>query len=707
MRGLSEVHFKLLFLSGLFVLFTHNLLYASDKYWNDYRLPLTDRIQTCLDAPGEEISLNLPSEFLDQNDEIKLYIKFQSYLYDGADSVPKPGFSRWRPHVRVNKHFFSGHYPISVSKFPAEQDYTLNIDSELFEPGDNTITLSFIRNSGSDKHKSIGSHNCLKLIYKQVSFPQAPTSTVKLLVKSTPTGADAYIGGVYKGTTPLNIDLEAGSYNVKVSKAGFNPESQQTYLSGNSKRISFDLEKEHYQVVINSSPSDADAYVNGEHRGRTPLYLDLAPDTYKVKISKPGFKSDAQSITVASSRKRISFDLEPAPILLEVTSIPSGAAAYIDGTRKGQTPLKIEIKPGSHNVKLSKQGYRTDSKVVTLENKNEKVSFNLAQQTKTINVDTNIEKVSVYIDDDLKGYTPLTDVKVGLGKHNIRLQKEGYNEIQEKVTITKDTANIFRDLQKAIVQAAVVEVEQQNQNINDVDKDRVNSNSPPLSKLALVIGNSGYQDSPLKNPVNDAEDISNVLHKLGFEVITETNATKRKMLEAVYRFEDKLRRADIGLFFYAGHGMQMEGTNYLLPIGTNVHSAIDVEFEAVNVSRILGKMKEAGNLLNIVILDACRNSPFRGFIRSSEKGLARMDAPVGTIIAYATSPGSVAYDGDGRNGIFTKHLIAALQEESLTVRNIFDKAGIGVMEETNSQQVPWIHSSPMKPLYISGKAPVN
>ena len=167
------------------------------------------------------------------------------------------------------------------------------------------------------------------------------------------------------------------------------------------------------------------------------------------------------------------------------------------------------------------------------------------------------------------------------------------------------------------------------------------------NRVALVIGNGEYSASPLKNPVNDATDIANLLEKLDFEVIKETNASKKEMLAAVNRFSSQLKKSEVGIFYFAGHGMQINNRNYLIPIGVNVFEESDVEYEAVDTGRIISKMRTAENKLNVIILDACRNNPFQRSFRSSSQGLARMDAPKGTIIAYTTSPGSIAADGKG------------------------------------------------------------
>lgn len=215
------------------------------------------------------------------------------------------------------------------------------------------------------------------------------------------------------------------------------------------------------------------------------------------------------------------------------------------------------------------------------------------------------------------------------------------------------------------------------------------------SRVALVIGNGTYSTAPLENPTNDAQDMASTLRKLGFEVIEKRNADKRQMIAAIDEFADYLENAEIGLFYYAGHGMQIRGQNYLIPVEVTVNSESDVEFEAVNAARVLGKMRQANTKLNVVILDACRNNPFKRSFRTAEQGLARMDAPIGTIIAYSTSPGSVAADGIGRNGLYTEHLLKVIQTPGLNIQDIFNEAGMMVMRATQQQQVPWTSNTPI------------
>jgi len=221
-------------------------------------------------------------------------------------------------------------------------------------------------------------------------------------------------------------------------------------------------------------------------------------------------------------------------------------------------------------------------------------------------------------------------------------------------------------------------------------------------RLALVIGNSEYRSSPLKNPVRDARDISAALQKLGFQVIYEENATRRRMDDAVRAFYSKLRNSETGLFYYAGHGMQVKGRNFLIPVDARIETESDIEHESIDLGRVLGKMEDAGNPVNIVILDACRDNPFARSFRSSGAGLARMDAPVGSIVAYATSPESVAADGTGQNGIYTKHLLRQMMMPGLTIEQVFKAVRNNVINETNHKQVPWESTSLRGDFYFSG-----
>ena len=211
------------------------------------------------------------------------------------------------------------------------------------------------------------------------------------------------------------------------------------------------------------------------------------------------------------------------------------------------------------------------------------------------------------------------------------------------------------------------------------------------NRIALIVGNSSYRDAPLRNPANDAADMANTLENLGFKVNKLLDADSRTMKRAIRSFGKELSQDDtVGLFYFAGHGLQVGGINYLVPINAHIESEADIEYEAINAGRILSQMSLAGNGLNLVILDACRNNPFARSFRSSTRGLARMEAPKGSLILYATSPGDVAADGEGENGLFTEKLIETINREGLTIEEVFKQTAIAVNNASNSAQVPYI-----------------
>lgn len=228
---------------------------------------------------------------------------------------------------------------------------------------------------------------------------------------------------------------------------------------------------------------------------------------------------------------------------------------------------------------------------------------------------------------------------------------------------------------------------------------KITRKSKPLKqndRLALIIGNAEYtHGGKLLNPVNDANSISKVLKDLGFEVMVYENASQTQMKRAIDLFGRKLKNYKVGLFFYAGHGLQVDGSNYLVPINANLQSKNDVEYDCVQAGRILAKMEAAGSKTNIIILDACRNNPFeRSWTRNTKGGgLAFMNAPAGSLIAYATSPGKTASDGRGSNGLYTSSLLKHIKTSNISVLEMFQRVRNSVMENSESKQTPWESTS--------------
>lgn len=212
-------------------------------------------------------------------------------------------------------------------------------------------------------------------------------------------------------------------------------------------------------------------------------------------------------------------------------------------------------------------------------------------------------------------------------------------------------------------------------------------------RVALVVGNSAYPSTPLRNPLNDARAIAEALRRYGFEVRLTENARQRDLRRAIVEFGLDLREADVGLFYFAGHGLQVNGRNFVVPIDATINSEVEVEVEAVDVGAVLARMETARSRLNIVILDACRDNPYTRGFRSVARGLASTEAPTGTVIGYATAPGRVALDGAGANGLYTEELLRAMAVPDLKIEEVFKRVRKSVTDRTRGSQVPWEASS--------------
>jgi formylglycine-generating enzyme required for sulfatase activity len=232
-------------------------------------------------------------------------------------------------------------------------------------------------------------------------------------------------------------------------------------------------------------------------------------------------------------------------------------------------------------------------------------------------------------------------------------------------------------------------------------------------RVALVIGNSGYGKSDalpqLRNPSNDARDIAAALRANGFSSVSLVlDADYRRMREAITQFGGELKNAgpnSVGLFYYAGHGVQDGGRNYLIPLGTSISNPMGLEYDTIDAQRVLAFMEEAGNRVNIVILDACRDNPFPVLTKfrsasAPSAGLAQMKGPAGSFIAFAAAEGQKASDGEGRNGLFTQQLLESLRQPDSSIDTVFTRVTAGVAEKTQRQQVPWRTSSLTSAFYF-------
>ncbi len=224
------------------------------------------------------------------------------------------------------------------------------------------------------------------------------------------------------------------------------------------------------------------------------------------------------------------------------------------------------------------------------------------------------------------------------------------------------------------------------------------------TRVALVLGNATYSGRPLANPVNDADLVARTLRTLGFEVVSLSDADQPTMKRAILDFGRRLRATDsVGVFYYAGHGVQVDGENYLIPVGSDIRDREEVAISGVNLTEILKTMERASSRLNLAILDACRDNPFPASARSLGQGLAPVNAPSGTLIAYATAPGHVALDGREDNSPYTAALVEAMQTEGIPLEEVFRRARRNVLKATNGRQTPWEHSSLTGEFYFKPK----
>ncbi|WP_334079300.1 caspase family protein [Microbulbifer sp. M83] len=228
-----------------------------------------------------------------------------------------------------------------------------------------------------------------------------------------------------------------------------------------------------------------------------------------------------------------------------------------------------------------------------------------------------------------------------------------------------------------------------------------------LPRYALVIGNSDYAFAPLRNPVNDARDMAKKLRKLRYRTTLATDMNPQQLRATVAEFYRSVSGDNaVTVFYYAGHGVQLQNSNYLVPVGVSIDDPMQLVANAYSINELLREVEQSGSSQNIVILDACRNNPFRktraveSQLRQIQAGLAMVEAPPSTLIAYATEPGNVAEDGRGRNGTYTRALLRHITRAE-TAEELFKRVRRDVLRATDNRQTPWEHSSLLETFYFA------
>lgn len=329
-----------------------------------------------------------------------------------------------------------------------------------------------------------------------------------------------------------------------------------------------------------------------------------------------------------------------------------------------------------------------------------------------LEVSSNVDETQFFVDGEEVGVGDRVRVLVNKKEHVVEAIPKGY--IKKKDYLQPPYIDKYATLRFTFLLEDKVRQTVAAPAINQSLEPAINSSQPASvspaalsatgyeKKYALIIGNAAYAESPLRNPANDAQIVANELKSLGFDVVAYINLDKAKMKEAIRSLEAKIRdHKGVALFYYAGHGLQYNGVNYLVPVGAKIEREYDIEDECVKADVVLNMLEINENPMNIVILDACRNNPYSKGTRSMDRGLAQPDnAPKGSIIAFATAPGKTASDGDGQNGLYTQELVKAMRRPGISVEQVFKEVRINVIKLSNSNQTPWENSSLLGDFYF-------
>jgi len=395
-----------------------------------------------------------------------------------------------------------------------------------------------------------------------------------------------------------------------------------------------------YYLTINPLPADSTIRFLDSSLVYKPR-MKLAPGRYKVEVSRPNYNTKIEYI-----------DIYNRNIIVPVTLRIANEQTVLNKI-KGLFFKKETAPSGS--------GERSLTRGMELERKDATFDSAFVESMKKPSIDDE--------------YNRIKEQRV-----NTALDE---SENAQKLSMIEQLKQEIEMLKASYAEPALVSI-----------KNLPDSNTR-FDRVALVIGNSQYPFiGQLKNPENDAKDMAEALRKLGFNVTVKLNADQEEMEAAIGEFGKLLKEDSLGLFYYAGHGVQIKGNNYLIPVHSGIKQAKDIRYKAVDLNMLIDEMVYANNGKNIIILDACRNNPLpEKDERRSSTGLARTDAPAGTLIAYATSPGSVAIDGEGRNGVYTKYLLENMFEPGIPIEIVFKRVLQGVSSDTNRKQIPWMSSS--------------
>jgi tetratricopeptide (TPR) repeat protein len=577
------------------------------------------------------------------------------------------------------------------------------------------------------------------------STPTAPPPRpFKLTVQATPADSTIKFDNSNLEYRP-GMELSPGRYALVVSREGYKPARQSVMISTADVTLDVALDMIKYKLTVQVTPIDSTIKFDNSKLEYRPG-MELAPGRYGLVVTREGYKPARKQVTISLTDVTLNVALEPdkAP--------PKTSPAVGVDTRAPSIALKQEsipknVGPAQSRVIIIGQAL-DDSGVaeVTVNGKKAELSAdgtfaaevllkvgenvihvtaldingNEGQETFTIYREST--KISASTKPNPAASTAPTIVI--LSPEGLRVgPREARTTLRGRVTAPDGVAEVTVNGNAVVLESdgtfsvgVTLDVGENPIVVAAMDTQRhpfeqtftiyrPTSLGAATRRLALIVGNAKYPVNPLRNAVNDASDMHDVLKKLGFDTKLLTDATFEQMEDAIDAFSRELRQGGVGLFYYAGHGVQIDGQNYLIPVDAPLQSAAKVKNKSVHAHGLLERMADAGNELNIIILDACRENVLMREARSVQRGLAVMYAAQGSLIAYATAPGDVALDGSERerNGVYTKYLLRYITQKGLAVEDLFKRVRMGVKEATQGKQIPWEASSLAADFYFAGK----
>ena len=412
--------------------------------------------------------------------------------------------------------------------------------------------------------------------------------------------------------------------------------------------------------------------------------VPAAPDITWLSPSRPRIDVNLYSAEISASIR--SFD-KLQSVLVYVNGKGSEVVNQISpGASQGEYKLKqtINLQPGENNIYLSVTNNvgttNSDPRYLTNPTANPPlISWAIPTNDSSI-----VNSEIVVIEACIKSATGLKSAQIFVN---------GIQQASEMTFQTPQAGGCNYVLSKSVIlkegDNSIFVIAENFAGSNRSDKRLIRFQAALAEKrLALVIGNSEYKNSTvLKNPVNDANLMEGTLKTLGFSVIKRFNATRNEMFEALRDFSNKLSEYNVALFYYAGHGVQVDGQNYLIPTDAMLKEPTDCKWEALQVNDIIEEFEKVPENINIVILDACRNNPFRSWSRGGVPGFRAMNAVSGTLVSYATAENSTSADGSDKNGTFTEELVKQMNIPQ-SIYQVFNNTRKQVMKRTNNMQRP-------------------